>query len=76
MKLNIGNRVAEKDVRDALFDFGLDGRAAVIVDLELYALKRPGWVQVFSFRLRAKSLPNENYDFDRSEHSEDCRNET
>jgi hypothetical protein len=60
MKLNIGNRVTEKDVRDALFDFGYDGRTATVSTLELFAIQRPGWVQVFSFRLRAKFLPSEN----------------
>lgn len=34
---------------------GFYGTSAEIRDLELYAIQRPGWLQVFSFQARVKS---------------------
>ena len=45
------NRVTEKDIRLWLDDNGFVGRTAKIEDLELYAIKRPGWAQVFDFKI-------------------------
>lgn len=60
MPVTIGNRVTEKDVRDWLDVHGHDGRSAKITGLDLYAIKRPGWVQVFGFSLRVKSNPQQD----------------
>ena len=57
MPLSIGNSVTEKDIRDWLDANGYVGRTARINDLELHAIERPGWVQVFEFRVRAKASP-------------------
>lgn len=50
-----GNRVTEKDIRNWLDENGFFGRAARISDLELHAIKRPGWKQLFRFTARVKS---------------------
>ena len=47
--IRIGNRVTEKDVRDHLNRCGYHGNTATILQLELVAIERPGWRQVFSF---------------------------
>ena len=47
--IRIGNRVTEKDVRDHLNRCGYHGDSANILQLELVAIERPGWAQVFSF---------------------------
>lgn len=52
--MSFGNRVTEKDIRDWLDNHDLIGRTAIVADLELHAIQRPGWVQVFRFRLRVK----------------------
>ena len=48
------NRVTEKDIRIWLDRNGFFGRSAEISDLELHAIKRPGWRQVFRFTVKAK----------------------
>jgi hypothetical protein len=50
----IGNKVAEKDLRTWLEANGYFGRSAELFELELIAVRRPGWEQVFRFRVRAK----------------------
>lgn len=50
----IGNKVAEKDLRTWLEANGYFGRSAEVFELELVAIRRPGWEQVFRFRVRAK----------------------
>lgn len=52
--MRIGNRVTEKDIRDWLIAKGFDGKTALIKDLELFAIQRPGWLQVFSFEVLAR----------------------
>jgi hypothetical protein len=52
----IGNKVTEKDIRDYLTANGYYGRSAVVRDLKLTAVQRPGWIQVFQFEVRAKSV--------------------
>lgn len=49
----IANRVTEKDLRQHLTGMGYVGRSAKITGLELVAIERPGWVQVFEFQMRA-----------------------
>ncbi len=43
------NRSAEKDIRNWLTESGFSGRTARFAELELHAIKRPGWLQVFRF---------------------------
>ena len=50
----IGNRVTEKDLRDWLANEGFSGRSAKIEELELHAIQRPGWLQVFRFSIQVK----------------------
>lgn len=47
----IGNKVTEKDIRDWLDENGYIGRTAEIKDLELHAIQRPGWLQIYRFEL-------------------------
>jgi len=51
----IQNGVTEKDLRDYLTANGYYGRSASILGLDLKALERPGWVQVFEFHVHAKN---------------------
>jgi len=53
--MKIGNRVTEKDIRDWLDSNRYVGATASITDLELHAIQRPGWVQVFSFEVKVTS---------------------
>ena len=55
MKNLIGNKVAEKDLREWLSLHGYYGSSAKIEELELHAIQRPGWNQVFRFTVNAKS---------------------
>jgi len=56
----IGNRVAERDIRDWLNEHGYIGNSAQIEDLELHAISRPGWIQVFRFRASVKQRSSES----------------
>ena len=51
----IRNRVTEKDIRAWMDQNGFYGSSADIHNLELHAIERPGWVQVFSFEASVKS---------------------
>ena len=51
----IRNRTTEKDVREYLSQQGYFGSGARFDYLELFAIERPGWVQVFKFSAWAKS---------------------
>lgn len=55
----IGNRVIEKDLREHLQSQGYWGRSAEFHSLELAAIGRPGWLQVFRFDVRAKNQSTE-----------------
>lgn len=55
----IRNGVTEKDLRDYLTAEGYYGRSAEILSLELKAVERPGWVQVFEFHVHAKQQDKE-----------------
>ena len=50
----IGNKYTEKDLRDHLTELCYFGRSAKFLKLELKAIERPGWVQVFEFHVKAK----------------------
>lgn len=51
----IRNRTTEKDIRGWMDKNGFYGSSAKIKELELYAVQRPGWLQIFSFQVRVKS---------------------
>lgn len=51
----IANRATEKDLRDHLDNNGFFGASARFVSLELAAIERPGWVQVFNFHAHLKT---------------------
>ena len=55
----IGNRVTEKDVRNWLNQHGYFGRSAIFYELELHAIKRPGWLQIFRFHAKTKKEDGE-----------------
>ncbi|MDA7918480.1 hypothetical protein N9X53_07275 [Mariniblastus sp.] len=60
MPLTISNRSTEADVRSWLNDNGFVGKTAKFEELELHAIQRPGWVQVFRFCARVKYHPLDN----------------
>lgn len=49
MRSPIGNKSAEKDIRDWLTRNGYQGNSARFNEIELHAIKRPGWLQIFRF---------------------------
>ena len=51
----IGNKTAEKDIRDYLSEHGYFGNSARFSELEIHAIGRPGWLQVFRFGVEAKT---------------------
>lgn len=46
------NRTTEMDIRAWLTANGFEGKLAQILDVELHAVQRPGWLQIFSFRVQ------------------------
>ncbi|QDU40057.1 hypothetical protein Mal4_44110 [Maioricimonas rarisocia] len=50
----IGNRVTERDIRDFLTLEGYLGAGARFAELELAAIQRPGWLQIFRFAVTAR----------------------
>lgn len=60
MPLTISNRSTESDVRTWLNQNGFSGKTAKFDLLELHAIQRPGWIQVFKFCARVKNKPLEN----------------
>ena len=52
MKSLIGNKVAEKDIRDWLSKNGYQGNSAKFTEIELHAIQRPGWLQIFRFEFQ------------------------
>ena len=46
------NRTTEADIRAWLNANGFEGKSAEILDVELHAVQRPGWLQIFRFRLQ------------------------
>ena len=50
----IRNRVTERDIRDWLNENGYHGGSAVLESVELYAIERPGWRQLFRFSGRVR----------------------
>ncbi len=50
------NKVTEKELRESLSSQGYAGQTARVQRLELIAVVRPGWKQVFEFSVEAKHL--------------------
>lgn len=65
--MRIKNRSAEQDIRDWLAENGYDGKSAQFEEVELHAIKRPGWLQVFRFALRCMTLESETAEGQRKE---------
>jgi hypothetical protein len=59
----IGNRATEKDVRDYLTRHGFQGDTARFDYLDLFAIERPGWVQIFKFRVHVSDNTGERHRF-------------
>ena len=57
--MRIRNRSAERDIRDWLAGNGYDGKSVQFDEVELHAIKRPGWLQVFRFELRCTTTETE-----------------
>lgn len=49
----IRNKATESDIRDWLDENGFYGRRAEFESVELFAIGRPGWKQLFRFEVRA-----------------------
>ena len=54
------NRVTEADIRDWLDENGYRGRSAKFNELELHAVRRPGWLQIFRFHCTVESDQEDN----------------
>lgn len=50
----IRNRVTERDIRDWMSENGYDGGSANLELVELYAIQRPGWKQLFRFEAKVR----------------------
>ena len=61
MKALIGNKVTEKDVREWLTTRGYKGSSAQFDALELYAIQRPGWLQVFRFEANVRRVSDNRW---------------
>jgi hypothetical protein len=55
----IKNGSAEKDIRDWLSRNGYYGASARFQEVELHAIQRPGWLQIFRFSVAAKTTEGE-----------------
>mgnify|MGYP000152468585 CR=1 FL=1 len=56
----VRNRVTEKEILDELGKQGYHATANSLSQLELYALKRPGWVQVYRFQAQVKNAAGQS----------------
>lgn len=61
--IRIGNRVTERDVREDLTRRGYHGRTAKFEELELAAIERPGWIQVFRFEVHVSDEDDNRHHF-------------
>ena len=57
--------VIDKDVRDWLTANGYQGKQAEFIQSDLYAIARPGWLQIYRFSIKA---PLALTDLDSNEH--------
>jgi len=56
-----GNKVTEQDIRNWLNKNGYFGASADFSEIELHAIQRPGWYQIFRFSVKAKSISDEQW---------------
>ena len=63
MKFLFGNKSAEKDIRDWLSQNGYVGNSARFVEVELHAIQRPGWLQVFRFEATCNNVAGDQVQF-------------
>jgi hypothetical protein len=54
----VGYRVTEKEILEWMGRNGYRTSAADLTEVQLHALKRPGWVQVFRFQVAARDSQN------------------
>ena len=59
----IRNRSAEKDIREWLSSQGMCGRTAEFCEVELHAIQRPGWLQIFQFEVKVRNANKEKLHF-------------
>ena len=59
----VRNRVTEKDIREWLDRNGYYGLTANLDSVELFAIKRPGWEQLFRFhgKVRVRGVDDESH---------------
>lgn len=50
----IANRVTELEIRQWLNVSGYAGSAARFIELELHAIERPGWLQIYRFEVQVR----------------------
>jgi hypothetical protein len=71
MKSLIGNKAAEKDIRDWLSLNGYIGKTARFAEIELHAILRPGWLQVFRFELEVVTVGDQKVQLFGGMHSDE-----
>ena len=54
-KKRIANRVTELEIRHWLNASGDAGSAARFIELELHAIERPGWLQIYRFEVQVRT---------------------
>lgn len=54
------NRVTEKDIRSWMSSNGFKGASALFDEIELHAVRRPGWIQLFRFASTVKNSDGES----------------
>lgn len=59
----VGYRVTEKEILEWMQSQGYVTSAANLSEVQLYALKRPGWVQVFRFQIEARDRQDQRRRF-------------
>ena len=58
----IRNSTTEREIRDWLTGNGYYGRSARFQEVELHAIQRPGWLQIFRFSVTARNEDDEWHD--------------
>lgn len=54
-KPTIANHNTERNIRHWLDSHGFIGRTAEFEEVELHAIKHPGWLQIYRFKVKAKT---------------------
>ncbi len=61
LKKLIGNKVTEKEIRDWVGKHRADIQSIKFFELELHAIQRPGWLQVYRFHIHVKKTEEEQW---------------